>query len=270
MKVEVKNQLEKEPKLWIIKLLSTLFVLLLIIWTSNSLEYHGIQASGVSIAKNILIGIVSPSTDLLINFNTNGVPYLLLQTIAIAILGTIIGSIISVPFAFMCSANIVPKWISTLGTIIVAAIRTIPSFVYGLMFIRVTGPGAFAGVLTIGVVSIGMITKLYIEAIEDLDKNIIESLDVAGCTLVQKVRYGILPQLSTNFVSTAIYRFEINLKDATVLGLVGAGGIGAPLIFAMNSYRWKEVGAILIGLVILVLVVEYCSTRIRAKLARGV
>lgn len=269
MKFEVKNQLEKEPKLWIIKLLSTLFVLALIIWTSSSLEYHGIQESGVSIAKNILLGIVSPSKELLVNFNTNGVPYLLLQTVAIAILGTIIGSIISVPFAFLCSGNIVPKWVSTLGTIIVAAIRTIPSFVYGLMFIRVTGPGAFAGVLTIGVISIGMITKLYIEAIEDLDKNIIESLDVAGCTLFQKVRYGILPQLSTNFVSTAIYRFEINLKDATVLGLVGAGGIGAPLIFAMNSYRWKEVGAILIGLVLLVLIVEYASTKIRTKLARG-
>ena len=269
MKFEVKNQLEKEPKLWIIKLLTTLFVLALLIWTSSALEYHGIQESGVSIAKNILFGIVSPSKELLVNFNTNGVPYLLLQTVAIAVLGTIIGSIISVPFAFMCSGNIVPKWVSTLGTIIIAAIRTIPSFVYGLMFIRVTGPGAFAGVLTIGVISIGMITKLYIEAIEDLDKNIIESLDVAGCTLFQKVRYGILPQLSTNFVSTAIYRFEINLKDATVLGLVGAGGIGAPLIFAMNSYRWKEVGAILIGLVLLVLVVEYASTKIRTKLARG-
>jgi len=76
-------------------------------------------------------------------------------------------------------------------------------------------------------------------------------------------------ELLTNFVSTAIYRFEINLKDATVLGLVGAGGIGAPLIFAMNAYRWKEVGAILIGLIILVFVVEYVSTRIRTKLTRG-
>lgn len=269
MKFEVKNQLEKEPKLWIVKLISTLIVLALIFWASSALEYHGIKDSGVSIAKNILVGIVSPSKDLLLNFGTTGVPYLLLQTIAIAVLGTIIGSIISVPFAFMCSANIVPKWVSTLGTIIVAAVRTIPSFVYGLMFIRVTGPGAFAGVLTIGIVSIGMITKMYIEAIEDLDKNIIESLDVAGCTLIQKVRYGILPQLSTNFISTAIYRFEINLKDATILGLVGAGGIGAPLIFAMNAYRWKDVGAILIGLVVLVILVEYCSTRIRAKLARG-
>ncbi|EHJ02178.1 phosphonate ABC transporter, inner membrane subunit [Clostridium sp. DL-VIII] len=270
MKFEVKNQLAKEPKLWIVKLISTLVVLALIIWSANSLEYHGIKYTGVSIAKNILIGLISPSKELLFNFGTNGVLYLLLQTVAIAVLGTIIGSIISVPFAFMCSANIVPKWISTLGTIIVAAIRTIPAFVYGLMFIRVTGPGAFAGVLTIGIVSIGMMTKLYIEAIEDLDRNIIESLDVAGCNLAQKVRYGILPQLSTNFVSTAIYRFEINLKDATILGLVGAGGIGAPLIFAMNAYRWKEVGAILIGLAVLVLIVEYCSTKIRAKLATGI
>ena len=175
--------------------------------------------------------------------------------------------IISVPFAFMCSSNIVPKWVSTLGTIIVAGIRTFPEFVYGLMLVKVTGPGAFAGVLTIGIVSIGMVTKLYIEAIEDLDKNIIESLDASGCTLLQKVRYGIIPQLSTNFVSTSIYRFEMNLKDATVLGLVGAGGIGAPLIFAMNSYKWQQVGAILIGLIVLVIIFEYGSTRIRGKLA---
>ena len=83
------------------------------------------------------------------------------------------------------------------------------------------------------------------------------------------IRYGILPQLMPNFASTAIYRFDINLRDATVLGLVGAGGIGAPLIFAMNSYRWEEAGAILAGLIVLVLIVEWISTKIRVKLARG-
>ena len=72
-----------------------------------------------------------------------------------------------------------------------------------------------------------------------------------------------------NFASTAIYRFDINLHDATVLGLVGAGGIGAPLIFAMNSYRWEEAGAILAGLIVLVLIIEWISTKIRVKLARG-
>jgi phosphonate transport system permease protein len=94
-------------------------------------------------------------------------------------------------------------------------------------------------------------------------------LDACGCNTLQKIRYGILPQLIPNFASTVIYRFDINLRDATVLGLVGAGGIGAPLIFAMNAYRWNEAGSILVGLVILVLLVEYISTKIRVKLARG-
>ena len=269
MKVEVKEQLEKEPKVWIIKLFVTALVLSIVMWTLNTLEYNGIQEAGVNIAKNIFTGIFSPDMEFLVNFTTKGVPYLLLQTVCIALLGTIIGAIISVPFAFMCASNIVSKGVSTIGTFIVAFIRTFPAFVYGLMFIRVTGPGAFAGVLTISVVSIGMITKMYIEAIEDLDKKILESLDAAGCTIFQKIRYGILPQLSTDFISTAIYRFEINIKDASILGLVGAGGIGAPLIFAMNSYKWTQVGSILIGLVILVLIVEYISTKIRTKLARG-
>ena len=109
----------------------------------------------------------------------------------------------------------------------------------------------------------------HIESIEDLDTKILESLDAAGCSTFEKIRYGILPQLFTNFVSTVIYRFEINIKDASILGLVGAGGIGAPLIFAMNAFNWDEVGAILCGLIILVLVVEIISTKIRTKLARG-
>lgn len=92
-----------------------------------------------------------------------------------------------------------------------------------------------------------MVSKMFIESIEDLDKRILESLDAAGCTTFQKIRYGILPQLTADFTSTIIYRFDMNLRDATVLGLVGAGGIGAPLIFAMSSYRWNEVGAIFAG-----------------------
>ncbi|MEG2117517.1 MAG: phosphonate ABC transporter, permease protein PhnE, partial [Clostridia bacterium] len=81
--------------------------------------------------------------------------------------------------------------------------------------------------------------------------------------------YGIIPQLLPDFASTIIYRFDMNLRDATVLGLVGAGGIGAPLIFAMNAYRWHEVGSILIGLIVLVFLVEVGSSRIRNKLTRG-
>ena len=87
------------------------------------------------------------------------------------------------------------------------------------MFIRVSGPGAFTGLLTMSVCSIGMVSKMYIVAIEDLDIRILESLDACGCNTMQKIRYGILPQLIPNFASTVIYRFDINLRDATVLGL---------------------------------------------------
>lgn len=268
MQLTVQKQLEKEPNLWIRKALTVIFIILIMLWASKSIVFDGIKDNGVEIAKNVVSGIFHPDMDYLLDFKA-GVPFLLLETVSIALLGTIIGTILAIPLSFMASSNIVPKWISTITLFIIAAIRTFPAFVYGLMFIRVTGPGAFAGVLTMSVVSIGMISKMFIEAIEDLDTKILESLDAAGCNTFQKIRYGILPQLFTNFISTAIYRFEINIKDASTLGLVGAGGIGAPLIFAMNAFNWNKVGAILCGLIILVLIVEVSSTKIRNKLARG-
>ena len=265
MEISVKKQLEKQPNTWISKALTVLFVVLVIVWASKGINFGGIKSNGVDIAKNVLSGIIHPDVEMLLT----EVPALLLETICIALIGTLIGAILAVPLAFISSTNIMPKWVSAIGLFIIAALRTFPAFVYGLMFIRVTGPGAFAGVLTVSVISIGMIAKLFIESIEDLDTRILESLDAAGCNTFEKIRYGILPQLFTDFVSTVIYRFEINIKDASVLGLVGAGGIGAPLIFAMNAFNWDEVGAILCGLIILVLVVEIISTKIRTKLARG-
>jgi phosphonate transport system permease protein len=148
-------------------------------------------------------------------------------------------------------------------------IRTIPTLVWALVWIRVTGPGAFCGVVTQSICSIGMISKMYINAIEDLDTRILESLDAAGCTTFQKIRYGILPQLYANFISTIIYRFDINIKDATTLGIVGAGGIGAALIQCINSRRWSMVGAFIFGMILLMFVIELFSTKVRKKLARG-
>lgn len=269
MQLTVNKQLKQEPNLWINKALTLLFIVGIMVWAGHTIEFNGVKENGVEIAKNVVNGIFHPKTSMLFTLAKGGVPALLLETICIALLGTLIGSIIAVPLSFLASSNIVPKWVSVITSFVIAAIRTFPAFVYGLMFIRVTGPGAFAGVLTLSVTSIGMVSKLFIETIEDLDKKILESLDAAGCNSFQKIRYGILPQLFTNFVSTVIYRFEINIKDASTLGLVGAGGIGAPLIFAMNSLSWDEVGAILCGLVILVLIVEYISTKVRNKLARG-
>ena len=270
MNKRIEEAYNNRPKNWVYNSIIAVIVFVLIIWSASAIETSGSTLNGGQIALNVLSGIFHPDLSFLFDFKTNqGVPYLMLETMCIAFLGTVVGAIISIPLAFVSASNLTPKPIAFVGRILIMAVRTIPAFVYGLMFIRVTGPGAFAGLLTMGVCSIGMISKMYIEAIEDLDTHVIESLDAAGCTTWQKIRYGILPQLMPNFASTAIHRFDINLRDATILGMVGAGGFGAPLIFAMNAYRWNEAGALLAGLIILILIIEYISTRIRVKLTRG-
>ncbi len=269
MNDKIKRTLANEPsnKLRITIIVAAL--LILTVWSSTTIEFNGLLQSGMDITSSIIGGILTPDWSMIFNLTYKGVPYLLLETVSIAFLGTIIGSILAIPFAFLSSSNMTNKVIARIGSVIIAFIRTFPSLVYGLMFIRVTGPGPFAGVLTLSVVSIGMISKLYIEAIEQLDKGIIEALDASGCSTFEKIRYGVFPQLFTLFVSIVIYRFEINIRNASILGLVGAGGIGAPLVFAMSSYKWHEVGAILFGLIVLVLIVENVSSKIRNKLARG-
>ena len=264
------QQLMNAPKTWPAKLVVGLIFVGLMAWSSSATQATGAGLGGGMIARNILMGIIQPDMSLLLNFSRHGVPYLLVETIAIAYLGTVVGAIIAIPLAFLSAANIVPRPVVVLARGAAIAIRTIPVMIYGLMFIRVTGPGPFAGLLTLSLASVGMVTKMYVEYIEDLDKGILEALDAMGCTAFQKIRYGVLPQLIPDFLSTAIYRFDMNLRDATVLGLVGAGGIGPPLIFAMSSYRWREAGAILIGLVVLIMVVELFSGKLRRRLARGV
>ncbi len=244
-------------------------LLVLVIWSADGISFNGIAAKGSEVAYGIVYGLTHPDLDLLFDMSTEGVFYLTAQTIAIAILGTIFGAILAIPVSFLASKNITNKWVAFIFRALILLIRTIPSLVWALVWIRVTGPNAFCGVVTQSVCSIGMISKMYITAIEDLDTGVLDALDASGCTTFQKIRCGILPQLSANFISTTIYRFDINLKDATTLGIVGAGGIGAALVQSINSRRWAMVGSFLLALIILVLIIEYCSTKIRNKLAHG-
>ena len=257
------------PRSWLLTLLIVLIVVMLIGWSGNALEFHGITKVGSEVAKGVFYGIFQPDKALLFGTGNTDVPYLLLQTMAIAVLGTLFGAILAIPFAFLSAENIMPKPVAYLFRLIILMIRTIPSIVWALMWIRVTGPGAACGVITQSVCSIGMISKMYITAIEDLDTKILESLDAMGCNAFEKIRYGVIPQLTASFISTTIYRFDINLKDATTLGIVGAGGIGASLVQCLNSRRWAMVGSFIWGLMVLVMIIEFISTRIRRKLARG-
>ena len=265
----IQEAYENRPRLWWLYTMILLIVAALLGWSGTAVEYKGLATKGMEVAKGVGFGLIHPDTNLLFNLTTDGVPYQLLQTVAIAVLGTLIGGILAIPFSFLACQKIVPKGVAILFNAVILLIRTIPSLVWALVWIRVTGPNAFCGVVTQSVCSIGMISKMYITAIEDIDVRILESLDASGCTAFQKIRYGILPQIIPNFISTVIYRFDINVKDATPLGIVGAGGIGAALIQCINSSRWSMVGAYLCGMVVLMLLIELFSTKVRQRLTRG-
>ena len=265
----IQEAYENRPRLWWLYTMILLIVAALLGWSGTAVEYKGLATKGMEVAKGVGFGLIHPDTNLLFNLTTDGVPYQPLQTVAIAVLGTLIGGILAIPFSFLACQKIVPKGVAILFNAVILLIRTIPSLVWALVWIRVTGPNAFCGVVTQSVCSIGMISKMYITAIEDIDVRILVSLDASGCTAFQKIRYGILPQIIPNFISTVIYRFDINVKDATTLGIVGAGGIGAALIQCINSSRWSMVGAYLCGMVVLMLLIELFSTKVRQRLTRG-
>lgn len=265
----IQETYDARPRRWWLYTLILLVVAALLGWSGESIEFNGLATKGVEVAKGVGWGLIHPDTKLLFDMTSEGVLYQLLQTVAIAVLGTLIGGLLAVPFSFLACDKIVPKWLAFLFRAFILLIRTIPSLVWALVWIRVTGPNAFCGVVTQSICSIGMISKMYINAIEDLDTKILESLDASGCTAFQKIRYGILPQIIPNFISTIIYRFDINVKDATTLGIVGAGGIGAPLIQCISSSRWSMVGSYLCGMIVLMLLIEFFSTRVRRKLASG-
>ena len=268
-KLTVAEMYANRPRKWLLYTFIVLVIALLVGWSAADISYTGLTATGTEVAKGVIHGVFNPDLDLMFGTGDSDVPYLLLQTIDIAVLGTLFGAILAIPFAFLASFNIMPKPVAYVVRVLILMIRTIPSIVWALMWIRVTGPGAACGVITQSVCSIGMISKMYITAIEDLDTHILESLDAMGCTPFQKIRYGVIPQLTASFISTTIYRFDINLKDATTLGIVGAGGIGASLVQCLNSRRWAMVGSFVWGLMVLVLIIELVSTKIRRRLAHG-
>ena len=250
---------ESRPRKWWLYTLIVFIMALLLSWSASSVTFKGFAAKGTEVAKGIFWGLVKPDMNLLFSTSTDGVPYLLMETVCIAILGTVVGGILALPISFLASPKIMPKPVAFIFNALILLIRTLPSIVWALrtLFFLLT------------FFSIGMISKMYITAIADLDTSILESLDASGCTAFQKIRYGIIPQLTPNIISTVIYRFDINIKDATTLGIVGAGGIGAALIQCINSRRWTMVGSFILAMIVLMLVIEFASTKIRGKLARG-
>ncbi|MFV9673656.1 MAG: phosphonate ABC transporter, permease protein PhnE, partial [Acidimicrobiia bacterium] len=191
----------------------------------------------------------------------------LLESIYIAWIGTMMGAVFSFPLSFMAATNVAPRWMAIPTRAFLSAIRAFPELILAIILIVPFGLGPFTGALAIGLHSIGTLGKLSSEVIEGVDEGPIEAIGASGGTLALQMRYGIIPQAMPNIVAYWLYRFEINIRASAVLGLVGAGGIGAEIV-ARLSFRadWPKAGAALLATIGVVLVVDAVSSSIRRRI----
>jgi phosphonate transport system permease protein len=191
----------------------------------------------------------------------------LIESVQIAALGTAVAAVLALPFSVLAARNLIPvRFVPLGGKVLLNIIRTFPELVLALVFIKALGPGPFAGVLAVGFHSIGMMGKLYAERIETVDRAALEALSATGASSWAVFRHGVMPEVMPDFLSFALYRFDLNVRAATVLGLVGAGGIGTLIQFQIGR-DWPKIGMILIGIIFTVGLVDYVSARLRARLA---
>ena len=243
--------------------LFTWAAVLLILICTLGIQPPGFSHTSVQAVGAMLSGLTRPDWSFFFRTDTSGLGYLLLETVCIALVGTCVGMVLALPLSFLSTSRLMTKPVALLFRAVIMAIRSVPFLIYGLIFIRVSGPGPFTGVLTLGICSVGLLSKRFTEAIEALDFRAYHALEAMGIPLLLRIRYAVLPQIIPAFASAVLYRFDVNIREASVLGLVGAGGIGAPLIFAMNHYAWNEAGAIALGLIILVWVIDLLSAALR-------
>ena len=187
------------------------------------------------------------------------------DTITIATLGTLMAVVFAFPIAFLAARNTTPSsvFVRPVALFIIVASRSINSLLWALMLVTILGPGVFAGVLAIGFRSIGFCAKLLYEAIEEIDEAQVEAVTATGASGAQILNYGIVPQILPAFAGISVFRWDINIRESAILGLVGAGGIGLQLSSSIDTVTWTQVSVILLVILVTVVASEWVSAKVR-------
>jgi phosphonate transport system permease protein len=201
-------------------------------------------------------------------WNIKGWLKLLLDTVLIAYLGTLIGAGLAFAIVFFATANLAPsKALRWSIKRIFEFCRTVPDLVFALMFVSAFGLGPLAGILAIAIHTFGTLGKLFTEAIENIDMKPVEGVRSTGSRFIETVRFGALPQVMSSFASYTLLRFEINVRSGSVVGMVGAGGIGQDLFVAIRKFYYTDVSAILLMIIVSVAVIDLVTERVRHRLS---
>jgi len=194
----------------------------------------------------------------------------MIVTVAIAWLGTLLGAVLSLPMGFLAARNVSGGVVSTAARLILDAIRAVPELILALIiFIPIVGLGPPAGALAIGIHSIGTLGKLTSEAIESIDPGPVEAARAVGGGRLAVQRWGVIPQVLPEIVAFWLYRFEINIRAAGVLGIVGAGGIGALLANTLFYRRWDKAGMLVLVLIVATILIDQASGWVRRRIIEG-
>ena len=190
-----------------------------------------------------------------------------IETFQIAVIASFIGCAIALPITFFASRTTVPNRPTlTISRGLLSVVRAIPDFLYALIFVAAIGIGPLPGILALIFFNVGVVAKLLSETVDSVDKGPIEAVDAGGSSRTQMVRWAVLPQVLPNYVAFSLYAFELNVRASTVLGYVGAGGIGFLLRTQYQFTEWSRVSVIIIELFIVVFIVELISIRLRRRL----
>jgi phosphonate transport system permease protein len=190
----------------------------------------------------------------------------LIETLHIAAMATILGLCMGVPVGFLAARNATPfQWVNHIARFILVATRSISTLLWALFFVAMFGPGPLAGALAIAFHSIGFIGKMFSEGVEESNKGSIEALQAAGATRMQQIVMGYWPQVKPTFWSVALFRWDINVRESAILGLVGAGGIGVALNAAIDLLQWDRVALILLTIFVVVILIEVAVMQIRKR-----
>jgi len=187
-------------------------------------------------------------------------------TIQMALWGTTLALIIAIPLGLAGARNLSPIWVQQPVRRLLDLLRSVPDLVIGAIFVVAVGLGPFAGVMALAVNTGGVLGKLFSEAVEAIDRAPVEGVRATGAAPLQEIAWGVLPQVAPLWTSYALYRFESNARSATVLSLIGAGGIGQPLFDSINSFAFDQTSAIVIVILIAVSGIDLISQVIRTRL----
>ena len=187
------------------------------------------------------------------------------ETIQMAFIGTVIGIVIALPLSMLAARNLNSKFVYAPIRALLAAIRTFPSILWALLFVIMVGSGAFAGVLAIIMYTIGFIAKLQYEVIETIDADPMDAVGSIGVSKVQLITYVVIPESASHLLSQMLYMFDYNIRQTSILGLVGAGGIGFYIINYIKFFEYGKAAIFMVVVLITVLVIDWVSVKIRDK-----